>query len=366
MEIALIGLNGSGKTTLFIALTGGFSEADSPGSTRGRVQVGVAKMQDPRLDALVDIFGPQKVTPAEITYLDIPLPTGEGGQPAAIGGQVVNQLQAADALIHVVRAFQDPTVPHPQGTVNPLRDVATMRSELAFSDLVILDRRAQRIEAGMKGARGHERDLFLREQELLERIREGLEREEPAHRQSFSGEDARLLANYQLLTAKPLLVVHNTGEESLANQSEIEGLLAQTLEQYGLQAVALCAKLEGELAQLRPDEEREFRSSLGVEESGVQLLVQQSLALLGMGSFFTFVSQEVRAWTVPKGTLAARAAGSIHSDMERGFIRAEVVSFDDMVACGSIAEARKRGVLRSEGKAYPVQDGDVITFLFNV
>lgn len=366
MEIALIGLSSSGKTTLFSALTGGSSGSDSPGSTRGRVQVGVARVQDPRLDALVNIFGPQKVTPAEITYWDIPPATGEGGQPVAIGGQVLNQLQAADAFIHVVRAFQDPAVPHPHATVGPLQDVATMQSDIALSDLVILDRRSQRIEASMKGAPGHERDLFLQEQELLERVRESLEKGKSVLRQSLSAKEARFLASYQLLTAKPLLVAHNIGEESLTNRSEIEGLLLQTREQYGLQAVALYAKLERELAQLPPNEEREFRISLGVEESGVQLLVQQLLAILGMGSFFTFASQEVKAWTVPRGTPAARAAGSIHSDMERGFIRAEVVSFGDMVACGSIAEARKRGVLRSEGKTYPVQDGDVITFLFNV
>ena len=366
MEIALIGLNGSGKTMLFNALTGGSGDADTTGGARGRLRVGVAKVPDPRLDALAKIFSPHKVTPAEVTYWDIPPPLEDTGRQTAIGGQFLNQLQGADGIIHVVRAFEAPTVPHPQGSVDPLRDVATMHSELVFSDLVILEGRAQRIETNMKGATGHERDQLLREQGLLEKVQKALEGEEMVHRQSFSPEEARFLANYQLLTSKPLLVAYNVGEERLASQQETEALIVQTHKQHSLGAVALCAKLEGELAQLSSEEEAEFRKSLGAEDSGVHLLIQGSLDLLGMITFFTFVSQEVRAWTVPRETPALQAAGRIHSDMERGFIRAEVTSFDDMVASGTIAEARKRGLLRSEGKNYQVQDGDVITFLFNV
>lgn len=366
MEIALIGLSGSGKTTLFNTLTGGSHRPGSAGDARDRVQVGVARVPDPRLDVLAEIFKPQKVTPAEITYWDTPLTKDGGGSKTAIEGQVLNQLQGADALVHVVRAFEDPTVPHLQGSVDPLRDVATIASELTLSDMVILERRSQRVIDSMKGALGHEKDLLLREQTLLQRVREALLEGEPVVRQSFSAEEANSLANYQLLTAKPLLVVHNIGEESLSRGAETETLLSQTLDRHGLKGVALCVKLEWELAQLSPEEEQEFRESMGVGESGVGTLIRESLALLRMVTFFTFVSQEARAWTVPQETAAAQAAGKIHSDIERGFIRAEVVHFDDMVSCGSIVDARKGGLLRAEGKTYLVQDGDVITFLFNV
>jgi GTP-binding protein YchF len=366
MEIAIVGLKGSGKTTLFNALTGSHGEAGPAGATAGRLQVGVTKVQDARLETLARIFGPQKVTPAEVIYWDIPAATAGDGHQAAIGGPFLNQLQGALALIHVVRAFDDPRVPHAQGSVDPLRDVAAMRSELVLSDMVILERRSQRIETGMKGSRVHERDVLLREQALVQKVRESLEKEVPLHQQSFFAEEARLLANYQLLSVKPLLVVYNIGEENLADQPKTEAMLSRVRELHGVKAIGLCVKLEAELARLDTKEEQEFRDSLGLKESGVRLLVQQSLALLGMVSFFTFVSQEVRAWTVASGTPAVRAAGRIHSDMERGFIRAEVVSFDDLVASGSLATARKGGLLRSEGKTYRVQDGDVITFLFNV
>ena len=366
MEIALIGLHGSGKTTLFNALTQGSQEPGVRDSGWERVQVGVTKVPDPRLNALARLFQPQKTTPTEITYWDIPASLAEGGAKADIHGLYLNQLQGADALLLVVRSFEDPTVPHPEGSVDPARDVATMNAEMVLSDLSILERRAQRIETSMKGTRGHEQDLLLREKALLQRIREGLEREMPVRQQQVSADETGILSNYQLLTAKPLLVVFNTDEAMLSNKPAFYARLAQAYDQPGVKVVALCAKLEAEFAQLSPEEEQEFRGSMGVEESGVELLLHQSLALLGLVSFFTFVSQEARAWTVSKDIPAAQAAGRIHSDMERGFIRAEVISFTDLMACGSIAEARKQGLLRSEGRKYPIQDGDVITFLFNV
>lgn len=360
MEIGIIGLSKSGKTTLFRALTRGKAER-----TGEALHIGVTKVPDPRLDTLARIFKPQRVIPAEIKYWDIP-GQPEGLSRTGIGGQFLNILQKADALLNVVRAFQDPSVPHPEGSVDPLRDAAVMWEELAFSDLGILERRVQRIEAGLKGAKGHQRDVLAREKALLERVKEGLEGEVPIREQEFDEEEARTIANYQFLTAKPLLLVVNIGEEELGRGAELEREVGERYKRPGVKAVAMCGKLEMELSELEPEEEREFRESLGLTQSGSERAIRASYELMGLVSFFTVVSQEVRAWTVPRGTPAVKAAGKIHSDMERGFIRAEVISFSDLARCGSIAEGRRQGLLRLEGKGYPVQDGDVITFLFNV
>ena len=366
MEIALIGLRGSGKTTLFNVLTGASRKGGRPVDARGQAQKGVTKAPDPRLEALTGVFGPKKVTPAEIAYWDVPSGEGPEGREGVVGGQALNVLQGANALIHVVRAFDDPTAPHQGGRVDPARDVDTMAGELALSDMVILERRSQRAADSMKGARGRERELLLKEQALLERVREGLEEGRPIVEQSFSRDESSLLANYHLLTAKPLLVAYNVDEEEVLQDGEAKDAPGAGVDGDGKTGVSLCARLEWEFAQLSEEEEREFRESMGAEESGRERLIGECLSLLGMVTFFTFVSEEVRAWTVPQGTGAAKAAGRIHSDIERGFIRAEVVHFEEMMASGSIAEARKRGVLRAEGKGYEVQDGDVITFLFNV
>ena len=366
MEIALIGLRGSGKTTLFNVLTGASRKQGRPVDGRGQSQKGVSKVPDPRLEALTRVFGPKKVTPAEIAYWDVLSGEVAESREGVVEGQALNILQGADALIHVVRAFDDPTAPHQEGRADPARDVDAMAGELALSDMVILERRSQRAADSMKGARGRERDLLLKEQALLERVRGELEDGRPVVEQCFSREETSLLANYHLLTAKPLLVAYNAAEEEVLEGAGAKDPPAAEGERDGKTGVSLCASLEWEFAQLSEEEEREFRESMGAEESGRERLIGECLGLLGMVTFFTFVSQEVRAWTVPRGTGAAKAAGKIHSDMERGFIRAEVVHFEEMMTSGSIAEARKQGVLRAEGKSYEVQDGDVITFLFNV
>ncbi|MBM3925924.1 MAG: redox-regulated ATPase YchF [SAR202 cluster bacterium] len=362
MEIALIGLPSSGKTTLFNVLTGGAQQAP----VRGKAGIGVAKILDTRLDALSKVFNPKKTTFAEITFWDIPAAVGEDGQQRAIGGQFLNQLQSADAFLHVVRAFDDPTVPHSQGSVDPLRDLEALDAELAFSDLAILERRVQRIADSLKGARGNEREQLLREQPLIQRVKESLEKDVPLRQQTFTGEESKTLANYQLLTSKPQLIVMNIGEEDLGDQARADKLSAQASEKHGMRALAVCGKLESELSQLSAEEQREFRQSLGAGESAVGRLVRECLEMVGMSTFLTVGPDEVRGWVINKEMAAVKAAGRIHSDIERGFIRAEVVSYDDFMACGSLAEARKRGVLRSEGKTYPVKDGDIINFLFSV
>ena len=359
MEIAIIGFPQSGKTTLFRALTRGRVGSASHGSGGQEVLAGIAHMADARLDALADTFQPEKVVPEEIKYWDVPAGLGNVGEDTGIGGQYYNVLQGADAILHVVRAFQDPSVPHTRGTVDEDRDAADMEAELAFSDLTILERRMQRIEAQMKGTKGQERDSLTREASFLQGLKEGLDEGVPVREQPVQQQMEEVLSNYQLLTGKPLLTVVNTDEDATGfGKVEAKGL--------GKECTSLSAKLEMELTQLAPEDELEFRESMGLTESGLDRVVRLSSRLLCLVSFFTYVSKEVRAWTVAEGTPAVKAAGRIHSDMERGFIRAEVVSFDDLAACGSVAQCKKQGLVRLEGKGYPVKDGDVITFLFNI
>ena len=369
MEIALIGFPKSGKTTLLNALTRGRVEACTYGGSRQEVHAGVSKVPDPRLDTLARIFNPEKLVTVEVKYWDVPAGSGVTGDGAGIGGQFLNLLQGADSLLHVVRAFEDPSVPHISGSVDPQRDAANMEAELVFSDLALLERRVQRIEASLKGSKGRERDILLTEGSLVKRLQEGLENDVPVRAQQLPPEETDTLSNYQLLTSKPLLIVFNVGEAAL---SEAEGkkldedLISRRVEQPGVGAATLCVKLEMELSQLAPEDEREFRESLDVQESGLDRVIRLSYKLLSLVSFFTYVSKEVRAWTIPTDTTAVKAGGTIHTDMERGFIRAEVIAFDDLAQCGSVAQCKKQGLLRLEGKTYQVKDGDVITFLFNV
>jgi GTP-binding protein YchF len=252
------------------------------------------------------------------------------------------------------------------GKVDPERAMVSMESELALADISVLEHRAERLEASLKGAKAPERAQALKEQELLARVKAELEKGTALRQQGLTHEEAEALQHYQLLTAKPLLTVVNIAEEQASQTLILEETLAARFPREGKLLTALCGKLEMELSQLSAEEEREFRASLGLEESGLEKVLRLSFAALGLISFFTFVSSEVRAWTVPQSTPAIKAAGKIHSDMERGFIRAEVVHYNDLVRSGSLAQARKQGLLRLEGKTYPVVDGDVITFLFNV
>lgn len=363
MEIVIVGLPASGKSALFNALIGAARRPEGGG--RESPAVGVAKVPDTRLGALADIFQPERVVPAELTFHDLP-PAREERVQRAIGGQQLGLLQRADALLLAVRAFEEASVPHLLGGVDPHRDVEAMMGELALSDLVILERRVERIQEQLKGARASERESFLREQASLERIKGELEREVPIREQSLDEAERRMLVGYQFLTAKPLLLAFNIGEETLSDALSQEAELADRYASEGVAVSVVSAKLEAELAEMDAQEREEFRQSMGASDIGVDRVLRKMQELLGMVSFFTVLSGEVKAWMVPKDTPASRAAGTIHSDMERGFIRAEVIPFEEMARCGSLAEARRQGVLRREGRDYPVQDGDVITFLFNV
>ncbi|MFN3974963.1 MAG: DUF933 domain-containing protein [Dehalococcoidia bacterium] len=363
MDVGIVGFPQSGKTTLFDALTGG---GEASAVHRGRLQpsVGTTHLLDPRLQALANVFHPKRITFAEVRYYDFPL--GEGATKGLLfSGDVLNALQEMDCLLGVVRAFEHPTVPPPAGGVNPQRDLTELEAELAFADLSVVERRLQRLEQTLKGAKPHERPLLLHEQRVLQEVGQALEQEHPIRELSLWKEEMHLLANFHFLTSKPLLVVVNINEDDLPRQAEIEHTL-DTPRRQGRRVLALCARLERDLALLGAEEARAFRASMGLEEDGLRRITQATLDLLGLLTFFTCNQEEVRAWLVPRGTPAAKAAGKIHSDMERGFIRAEVVPWDSLVACGSVAETRRQGLLRYEGKAYHVRDGDVLHILFSV
>jgi GTP-binding protein YchF len=366
LEISIIGLPKSGKTTVFNALTRGKAETAAYAPTALAPNIGISKVQDSRLQTLDNIFQPKKITPAEVKYVDIAAVTKSPVKSEGISGQFLNYLSNANALLHVVRAFEDDRVPHIEASIDPKRDISTMDLELIFSDLAIVERRLGRIETSLKGAKPSERDMLLKEQVLLQEIKSGLDNDVPIWHQDLGAQEFRQLSNYQFLTAKPMLVVINIGESQLAKAPSIEAELRSVCSYPQFEVAALCGKLEMELAQLDDAEAAEFRSALGLTEPALDRIVRLSYQLLGLISFFTTVSAELKAWTIPSGTSALQAAGKIHSDIEKGFIRAEVVSFQDMERCGSLAEARRQGLLRLEGKNYIVQDGDITTFLFNV
>lgn len=355
IDFGITGLAKSGKTTIFNALTKGNVDIESPGP-----HIGTAKVPEPRLQVLAEMLQPKRVVPAEARYIDI------GAPVKGISGQLLAQLSNVDAIINVVRAFADESIPHIEGSVDVDRDIATANLELAFSDLAILERRLGRIETSLKGAKPDERQGLLREQDFLMKVKAQLEKDVPIRELGLTAEEARTVANYQFLTAKPLLLIVNIGEEQLPQAESLEKELNLRYSRPRCRIIALCGKLEMELTQLDDSAAGGFRAEFGMEESGLDRTIKQSYELLGLISFFTIASSEVKVWPVPDGTDAATAAGKIHSDMERGFIRAEKISYDDLVKCGSIAEARKKGLIRLEGKNYIVNDGDIITFLFNV
>lgn len=361
INIGIIGLAKSGKTTIFNALTKGKADTGSQAA-----HIGIARVPEPRLKALVSMLQPKRVVPAEASYIDIGASVTGLAKEKGISGQFLAQLSNVDALINVVRAFTNESIPHIEGSLDVERDIATTDLELTFSDLGIIERRLERIEASLKGTKQLERQGLLREQEMLMKVKADLEKEAPIWEQRLTADEARTIANYQFLTAKPLLIVVNIGEEQLPQAASLEAELNLRYSRPKTRLITLCGKLEMELSQLDDSAAEAFRTEFGVGESGLDRTIKISYELLGLISFFTIASGEVKAWSIQNGTNALKAAGKIHSDMERGFIRAEVINYDDLVKCGSLPEARKKGLLRLEGKNYIVHDGDVITFLFNV
>jgi len=366
VDTGIIGLAKSGKTTLFNGLTDGKADAAAHIQKSPALHLGTAKVPDPRLQMLADLLQPKKIVPAEAKFIDVSASVKDMVQEKGINAQLLAQLSNADAIIHIVRAFTDESIPHVAGSLDIDRDIATMDLELAFHDLNVIEKRLERIDTSLKGAKEPERQNLAREKELLARIKNSLEADIPIREMGLTANEYKNINQYQFLTAKPLLIVVNIGEDQLSQASSLEAELNRRYSKPECRVLALCGKLEMELGQLDADAANEFRDEFGITESGLERTIKLSYELLGLLTFFSIASGEVKAWSIKKGTNALNAAGKIHTDMARGFIRAEVISHDDLMKCGTLAEARKKGRLRLEGKNYEVQDGDVITFLFNV
>jgi ribosome-binding ATPase len=356
LHAALIGFPSTGKSTLFQLMT---SAKDAPRG-KGDTAIGISKVPDVRLDRLTAIFNPKKRVPATIEFTDIVAP-GRAGAAALVD---VAGYKNADALVHVVRAFRDPAVPHPAGAVDPARDAQAMEDELILADLGVVERRLERMEKDLK--RGKTPELE-KEKELLGKCRTALENGQPLRALGLAGDDLRRLRGFQLLSAKPLLVVINL-DEADAHAAAVSTLAAERtgmkpfLSREGTRAVALCAKIELEIAALDAADAEAFLKDMGLSESGLDRVIAASYDLLGYMSFLTVGEDECRAWSIRRGTSALDAAGEIHSDIQRGFIRAEVVGYEAFMARGSLAACRDSGELRLEGKDYIVQDGDIINF----
>ncbi|MHB8575059.1 MAG: redox-regulated ATPase YchF [Dehalococcoidia bacterium] len=364
-DVGILGLAQSGKTTVFNAVTHGNAQTGYGGSHGPNM--GVVKVPDARLSVLSEMYHPKKTTLADIQYADFPAAGAAFGRGEGPGGQFLAEVRKNDALIHVVRLFENPEVPHPEESINPLRDVANLDLELQFADLALIERRLDRLRSELRSLKAGERGAGEREVALLERLQQGLEQETPVRAQPLSEEEQRLIAGYRFLTQRPMLVLLNIGEEDVARADTIEAEYRARLTTPRTEVAAFCGKLEMELAALEGDEAREYRAELGLGvETGLDRAIRLSYRLMGLISFLTAGEDECRAWTVNDGATAPQAAGKIHSDLERGFIRAEVVRFEDLVAAGGMPEAKKRGTVRMEGKIYVVKDGDVINILFNV
>ena len=357
MHIGIIGLPASGKTTVFQALT----RADSPGSRAGsKGDTRIVAVPDVRLDTLATMYHPRKVTPATIEFVD-PLVTGQQGVHYV--ESLVSLMRDADALAHVVRAFDNPAVPHPQGSIDAIRDFHALNNELLLADLGVVEKRLERLSKDVKKVRNPELDS---EYALLQRCQEALESECPVRHLTLTEAERKRLRGFGLLTSKAQLVVLNLDDARMdPAEPEVAQFRTRVLDP-GLEVMPLYGKIESEIAQLPPEEAWSFLQEIGLPQSGLDRFIRTSYALLGLCSFLTAGEKEVRAWTIPQGLLAPQAAGVIHSDLERGFIRAEVIHYNDLVASGSLAKGREVGKLRVEGKDYRVQDGDVLLIRFNV
>jgi len=359
MKIAITGLSNSGKTTVFNALTGLNAETPIYPNVSGEPNIGVVKVPDKRIIKLSEIYKPKKMTFATIEYIDyIGLTKGDTKQ----NKKVFDLIKDADAIVHVVRVFQNESVSHPLEYINPLRDIETVELELIFSDLDLVEKRLERMEENKK--RGKKPDES--EQKLLLKLKDFLLKENALRDYNFTTEELISIRHLQFLSIIPKIIVLNIGEEDL-NVENIKTIKNDITKQYHTSPVlSFCGKLEMEIAQLPHEEKQLFLDDLKIDEPASFKLIQTCYEMLGLISFITVGEDEVRAWTIKKDTPAVVAAGKIHSDIERGFIRAEVISYDDFITLGNMQTAREKGLLRLEGKTYPVKDGDIINFRFNV
>jgi GTP-binding protein YchF len=366
VQIAIVGLAGGGKTTVFNTLTRGHAETGGYGGVT--LNVGVVKVPDERLDRLAEIFKPKKIVQADVTYVDLPAP------PASSEGRVgteelpadhLARLRESDALLHVVRAFEDASHPHPAGSVDPARDLEQLDLEFTLADLAMAERRLERLKTSGRHGTQAEREAAEREEVVVRRIHEALEAGTPIRDLGLDADDTKAIRGFRFLTEKPVLVLLNVGEGDLASAPALVERITAGYPHKHAMVDALSAKIEMELGELEPDEAAVFMEELGITESSLDRVIALSYRLLGLVSFLTAGPDEVRAWPIADGSTAVDAAGAIHTDLAKGFIRAETVAYEDLLSLGSMAEAKKAGRLRSEGKTYKVKDGDVLEILFS-
>ncbi len=364
MKLGMVGLPNVGKSTLFNALTNaGAESANYPFCTIEK-NVGIVSVPDERLDKLAEMYEPVKFTPATLEFVDIAGLVKGASKGEGLGNKFLADIREVDAIVHVVRCFEDPNIIHVDGSIDPLRDIETINLELIFSDIEIVERRIDRAKKAVKGDK-----KYLAEIDFLERLKEHLENGKSARGFDFTDDERELIKSTPLLSAKPVIYAANLSEDDFVNNIDsnenYKKVCALAAEENSA-VLPICAQIEAEISDMSDEDKAMFLSELGLEISGLNRIIKEGYSLLGLISFLTAGKPEVRAWTIKKGTKAPQAAGKIHTDFEKGFIRAEVTSFDDLMACGSMAAAKEKGLVRLEGKDYVMQDGDIVLFRFNV